>query len=96
MNRKAIIEFCNSHIFPQVDISAGMTVEDMRDTVKMVSRWRIGKPADIVMNPVVDDGFLIINGDPIGRIAPKMPQPAFSEEAYYWEGKCLAMSEEYD
>lgn len=97
MTRKSIIEFCNSHIFPQINTNVGMTAEDMREAVKMVSRWRIGKPENVVMTPTVDNGFLFINGDPVGRIAPKMPQPEISEESYYLEGKCLATGEtEYD
>lgn len=90
MDRKQVIEFCNNHIFPQVENQNGMTLDMMKDTVKMVSRWRIGKPADVVMIPTVIDGFLYINFDKVGRIAPKLPRVAFSEQAYITEGKILA------
>ena len=39
-------------------------------------------------------GFLFINNDPVGRIAPKLPKVAYSEEAAYWEGRILSRQED--
>ena len=92
MNRKQIIEFCNQNIFNQVNIQVSQFM-NCAEVVKMVSKWRIGKLANMEMIAKVDDGFLFINGDPVGRIAPKMPRVSYSASAEYWEGRILARQE---
>ena len=92
MNRKQIIEFCNQNIFNQVNNQVSQFM-NCAEVVKMVSKWRIGKLASVQMVAKVDDGFLFINGDPVGRIAPKMPRASYSASAEYWEGRILARQE---
>ena len=89
MNRKQIIQFCNENIFPQVNVRVAHYM-DCIEVVKMVSRWRIGKLANIKMVAEVDDGFLIINGDAVGRIAPKMPRVTYNADAEHYENRILA------
>lgn len=93
MNRKEKIEFCNNNIFNQVDIRVADSM-DRLEVLKMVSDWRKGKPIDIKMTARVDDGFLFINEEPVGRIASKLPRDHyFSEQGYYIEQKILARQE---
>lgn len=92
MNRKEIINFCNEKIFTQCN-SALLDAHGMRDAVKLVQKWRIGKSKNVVMTPCVVDGFLYMNGTPCGRITPKEPRPAFSEYSYYIEGRILSRAE---
>ena len=92
MNRKQIIEFCNQNIFNQVNNQVSQFM-NCAEVVKMVSKWRIGKLVSVQMVAKVDDGFLFINGDPVGRIAPKMPRVSYSASADYWEGRILARQE---
>ena len=92
MNRKEIIAFANREIFPQVKVE--MDKADMIETIRLIGAWRMGKQIDVVMEPKVVDGFLFINGDPVGRIARKMPAPYYSERAYRLEGLILAREEE--
>lgn len=87
MDRKDIIDFCNDRIFTQC---RNIDYQGMIDTIKLVSRWRKGKNINVSMEPVVKDGFLFINGDKVGRIAPKEPTGSFAEESYYYEGRILA------
>lgn len=89
MNRKQIIEFCNQNIFNQVNNQVSQFM-DCAEVVKMVSKWRIGKLVNMEMIAKVDDGFLFINGEKVGRIAPKMPKVSYSVSADYWEGRILA------
>ena len=88
MNRKEIINFCNEKIFPQCELFA-LDINGMQDCIKIISKYRIGKHADIEMNPLVKNGFLYMNGEPLGRIARKDTCVSFSDEAYYYEGKIL-------
>ena len=89
MDRKELIFFYYTEIFPQVDVSVGQYL-NIGDVIKMIGRWRIGKKKNIWMTAKVDDGFLYINNDPVGRIAPKLPKVAYSDEAAYWEGRILS------
>lgn len=110
MNRKQVIDFCNKNIFPQVKFPASHYM-DCFDVVKIVSRWRIGKQMNIEMVAKVVDGFLYINDNPLGRIAPKMAtvnyrpsyngncwtKTAYNSSAAYWEGLILERQEsDYD
>lgn len=45
MNRKELIDFCNSEVFPLADFD----LYGMRETIKLISKWRIGKAATIKM-----------------------------------------------
>lgn len=89
MSRKQIIAFCNEKIFPQVD-NPGL---DVFETIKLVEKYRHGKPNNMEMIAKVYDGYLTINGEKCGRIAPKMPKNLYSDKAAYWEGKILARQE---
>ena len=100
MNRKYLIDVLNGQILPQInnkwtwaDITPG------RDILKMIQGHRAAqiksgaaKITDTLTAKVVD-GFLYLNGDPVGRIAPKDPRPAFDDVAYYFEGRILARQE---
>lgn len=92
MNRKEKIAFCNEYIFPQVRWDL-LDKQGMIEALKLVSNWRVDKPSNIEMKPEVKDGFLFMNGDPLGRIAPKAPRAAISENACYMEGRILARQE---
>lgn len=102
MDRKYMIEVLNSQILPQVN--SRWSWSDMtpaRDIIKMIQGYRrqqidtgTARRGD-TLTATVCDGFLYINGDPVGRIAPKDPRPAFNEMAYYWEGRILARQERY-
>jgi len=95
MRRKAIINFINSEILLQVGVDVALA--EPSEIVKMVSAWRVGKQADIEMVPVVDDGALYINGEPVGRIASKTPRVHVSDMACHMEGRILARQEsDYD
>ena len=91
-NRKKIIEFCNSQIFPKVNTWTGFHGELM-DVVSMVSKFRRENNFPENMEALVSDGFLYINRKSVGRIAPKAPRSFDNERACYWEGKILAMQE---
>ena len=93
MTRKQIINFCNENIFNQVDITVAPYM-DCFEVVKMVCKWRIGKSIYTPMVARVDDGFLFMNGEKVGRIAPKMPKVAYNPKACYREGMILARQEE--
>ena len=94
MNRKGIIEFCNEMIFPQCE-SGMLDIPGMQDAVRLVTSWRKehGWPKKEDMHPAVKNGFLYMNGDSLGRIAMAPGGGCFSEEGYFWEGKCLAAGE---
>ena len=89
MNRKEIIAFCNQHIFSEVIEPWNMTRQDMIDTVKAVSKYRIGKPVNLQMQVKVINNFLIINDEPITRIAPAPPKPVYTEIGSYYESLCI-------
>ena len=90
MNRKELIKFVNEKVSPQVGLNFSFSPAE---TLKLIERWRIGKPANIPMVPDVMDGFLFINSLPVGRIAARKPRVAVSEGALYWEGRILARQE---
>ena len=69
MDRREKIRFMNAEICPKVDFRVQI---DFKECIRLIERWRIGKPIDVKMNPFVDDGFLYMNGEPLGRIAAKM------------------------
>ena len=90
MDRREKIRFIRENIFPQIDFRNPTHLKDiMADSVRLIERWRIGKPIDIEMNAIVDDGVLYMNGDLLGRIAAKMPKMVCSEWGYYMEGRCI-------
>lgn len=90
MDRKEKIEFINTNILPQIDFMNPCTAKDIvAESIKLIERWRIGKPIDIEMNAMVDDGVLYINYEPLGRIAAKTPKIEVSEWGYYLEGRCI-------
>ena len=99
MNRLETIDFINEKILPQWKdddfywLHNGREV--MKKLIKMIAKWRHGKNINIEMNPVVIDGVLYINGDCLGRFAPKAARPPFDERAYYIEGRILARQEVY-
>lgn len=91
MNRKQMIEFCNKHIFPQVNHSQWSGFKgELMEVVKMVSDFRRKNGYPKEMLPVVKNGFLFINNNPVGRIAMKAPKAyKFSYGTAYWEEKIL-------
>lgn len=91
MDRRQKLDFINAEILPQVNISHKV---DIREILTLIDRWRIGKSGSIKMTAMVDDGFLYINNDPVGRIAPKLPKVAYNENAAYWEGRILSRQED--
>ena len=92
MNRKEKIQFVNENILPQIDWR--YTDKDTPwKAVGLIERYRIGKPMNIEMVARVDDGFLFINDEPLGRIAMKAPKLNLSNESLYWEGRILARQE---
>lgn len=96
-NRRKVIDFVRSEIFPKVDISQDM---DCKEVIKTVIEWRRNaiKTGLISgreeMTAEVNDGFLSICGHKVGRIASKMPSANFDEMSYYVEGRILARTEE--
>lgn len=98
MNRIQMIDFINEKILPQCkdnDYWFYYGRQMVYDTIKLISKWRIGKNINIEMNPQVIDGDLYMNGDFLGRIEPKAPKAAFDEKSYYIEGKILERQEMY-
>ena len=92
MNRKELIAFANANVFPQVE-SNMLDIDGMKEAIRLISKWRIGKPVNIKMNAKVNDGFLFMNGEPLGRIAAKVPKLNLGNESLYWEGRILARQE---
>lgn len=92
MNRKELIAFANANVFPQVENNM-LDIDGMKEAIKLISKWRIGKPVNIKMSAKVNDGFLFMNGEPLGRIAAKVPKLTFNEYEYYMEGRILARQE---
>lgn len=96
-DRRKVIDFVRSEIFPKVDISQDM---DCKEVIKTVIEWRRNaiKTGLISgreeMTAEVNDGFLSILGHKVGRIASKMPSANFDEMSYYVEGRILARTEE--
>ena len=90
MNRKELIKFVNEKVSPQVGLNFSFSPVE---TVKMIERWRIGRPANMPMTPDVMGGFLFINNIPVGRIASRKPRVTVSDGALFWEGRILARQE---
>lgn len=94
MNRIEIINFINENVLPTAEIELSDWHDFGKDImwiiIKGFSKWRHGKPLDIEMDAKILDGNLYINGDFVVRVAPKLRRPKYDEEAYYWEGRCLA------
>lgn len=92
MNRKEKIQYVNENVLPQIDWRC--TDKDTpRKAIRLIERYRIGKPMNIEMVAKVNDGFLFMNGEPLGRIAAKVPKLNLSNESLYWEGRILARQE---
>ena len=92
MNRKELIAFANANVFPQVENNM-LDIDGMKEAIRLISKWRIGKSVNVKMNAKVNDGFLFMNGEPLGRIAVKVPKLTFNEYEYYMEGRILARQE---
>lgn len=93
MDKKQRLMFVAEQIMPQVgNYALDPMTFSVREVEKLVARWRIGKPVDVVMVPRVENGFLFINGEPVGRIAPKWTHytERAAERADFWEGRILA------
>jgi hypothetical protein len=93
MNRQEIVTFCNREIFSQIPITVEIGVSGMVETIKAVSRWRIGKKIDAPMTAKVDDGVLYINGEFVTRICGKYERVRLTEKGEYYEGRILARQE---
>ena len=97
-NRKRIIEFCNTEIFPQVDFEQWSHYNgELMEVVKMVSDFRL-KNEEIRKNPhtmiaKVNNGFLYINNLPVGRIAMMKQKVMYNEKANYYESLILSKNE---
>ncbi len=92
MNRKEMIQYVNENVLPQIDWR--YTDKDtLWKAIRLIERYRIGKPINMEMVAKVDDGFLFINDEPLGRIAAKAPKLNLSNESLYWEGRILARQE---
>ena len=90
MDKKQRLQFVADKIVPQV--SPLDTSFSIRETEKLVARWRIGKPVTVAMVPRVENGFLYMNGEPVGRIAAKWTHYAERAKARadYYENRILA------
>lgn len=86
MNRKEVIAFCNTAVFPAAAGAAGL---DPIETVRTVEKWRRKNGYPDTMTAEIENGFLFLNGSPAGRIAQKTPGIEISEKAAYYEGKCI-------
>lgn len=97
MNRREKITFINEKILPTAEIEDWYWLaygkEVVRNCIKAITKWRMGKDPNIEMNGAIIDGVLYLNGEPVKRVAPKLPRVKFSEEEYVLEGKILARSE---
>ena len=93
MNRKEKMEFIQNEIMPQITDVKKMIEVDLFRVCKLISRWRIGKPQDVIMQAKVIDGSLFINGEYCGRIHSKENGAIYSDKAYYWEGRILEKQE---
>ena len=100
MNRKEMINFINTEILPTAEIDfydwkySGRQI--IADMINAISKWRIGKPANVEMSARVIDGVLYINGESVKRVAAKLPRWD-SMSAPDYEGRILARQEsEYD
>lgn len=99
MNRMQKINYINEKVLPYAEISNSHWLlhgrEVVAEMVNAISAWRIGKPADIEMYAKVVDGVFCINGEPVKRVAPKLPKLCVDDLASYYEGKILAAQEIY-
>ena len=84
MNRK---EFINN-IFAQ--IKATSTSKTRKEVLLIVMNFKKENGlflSDII--PLVVDGFLYLNDQPIERIASRSPKMSFTDRGYYLEGRCI-------
>jgi hypothetical protein len=98
MNRKQMIDFINDEILPQCknnDYWFSFGREMMKDIIRKISNYRIGKNINMEMKADVIDGVLYINNDCLGRIEPKTPKKPFDEISYNIEGRILARQERF-
>ena len=95
MNRQQMMTFA-IEILEQVRwdiIGYYFSAYEVNQCIKLVSAYRHGKRADMKMEAIVNDGFLFINGDAVGRVAPKLPKVACTEYGKYLENKILIRQE---
>lgn len=95
MNRKEMIAFCVS-VLEQVRWEAVgyyFTAYDVNVCIRLVESYRRGKNVNMKMVADVVDGFLFINHEPVGRIAPKIPKVRFGEREYWLEEQILRREE---
>ena len=96
-NRKKVVEFLEKEVFPQVEFNQWLNVPgELADIIKMVREYRMTSNYPKEMNADVKNGFLFINGDPVGRIALRKGagrSANYSDKAYYYEGRILARQE---
>ena len=93
MNRAEMISFINEKVLPGAEIEDADWLQNGREIFKAILKgiiaWRHGKNINIEMEARILDGVLFINGDSVTRVAPKLPRVPWSDEAHYWEGRCL-------
>ena len=84
------VEFCNAKVFPQIKMPAIFNT-NLREVLHLVENFYGGKTVPADAEAFVDDGFLFLDGEKIGRIAPKLPRPftGGSDALDYLEGRCL-------
>ena len=95
MNRKEMIAFCVSAL-EQVRwdiIGYYFTAYEVNMCIKLVESYKKGKQKNIRMEAIVNDGFLFINGDAVGRIAPRLTKVKFTERGYWLEEQILKREE---
>ena len=95
MNRKEMMEFCIDAL-NQVRwdiIGYYFTAYEVNMCIKMVESYRKGKQKNLYMEAIVNDGFLFINGDAVGRIAPRLPKVRFTNREYWLEEQILKREE---
>lgn len=81
-------------IYSQIDFSVSNFTDSPRELETIIMDFCIRhntRPGKIFYQ--VLDGYLIMDGIYVKRIAPKLPKPAYSEEANYWEGRILEQNE---
>lgn len=95
MNRKEVINYIKSEVFPLFDLSQEI---DMNAAIKVISKFRVEnniKVNEPMKAEVNEYGHLFINGIHAGQITNKIPRANFSEYSYIIENKILSRSEEY-
>ena len=86
------VDFCNVKIFPQIKMLA-IFHTNLREVLHIVERFYGGNIVPDSAEAFVDDGFLFLDGEKIGRIAPRLPRPFASgndcDALNCLEGRCL-------